>query len=189
MLSRFFGPSTGLAQPGDPFGTIQREMGRIFDEVLRGFPMAGGDAGMMGRFAPRLDVHETDRGLEVSAELPGMSEQDIDLRVDGDLLVIAGEKKQERREEQQGGMHLSERSYGRFQRAFRLPFAPDPNQVEARFDRGVLHITLPRPAEQQKPSRIPIRSTSQSAGQASGGAQAQAANEQDNRPGQQQRAG
>jgi HSP20 family protein len=155
MLSRFFGPGTGLSQQGDPFGTFQREMNRVFDEVFRGFPAMRGGAAMMGGFAPTLDVHETDKGLEIAAELPGMREEDIDLKLEGDLLTIAGEKRQERTDEQ-GGTHLSERSYGRFQRAFRLPWAPDPQQDEARFENGVLRVTLPRPAQQQQGSRIRI---------------------------------
>jgi HSP20 family protein len=202
MLSRFFGPGTGLATQADPFGTFQREMNRVFDEVFRGFPAMGRGAAVMGGFAPTLDVHETERGLELTAELPGMSENDIDLKLEGDLLSISGEKKQERTEEQ-GGMHLSERSYGRFHRAFRLPFTPDPQQVEARFDKGILYVTLPRPAQQQQGSRIQIRAGGTGAGSAGqiiggGGAGAaqpsagqpgsaatgpQPAGEQDNRPG------
>jgi len=193
MLSRFFAPGTGLASQADPFGTFQREMNRVFDEVFRGFPAMGRGAALMGGFAPTLDVHETDRGIELSAELPGMSEEDIDLKLEGDLLSIAGEKKQERKEEQ-AGMHLSERSYGRFQRAFRLPYAPDPQQVEARFDKGILHVILPRPAQQQQGSRIPIRGAAGGATPqlgATGGspetADRKPAGEQDNHPGRHDR--
>src|SRR3712207_2615565 len=92
---------------------------------------------------------ETEQGLEISAELPGMSEQDVDLRLEGDLLTLAGEKKDERTQDQ-GGLHLTERSFGRFQRSFRLPYRPDPNQVRAQFDKGVLRVALPRPQPQQQ---------------------------------------
>ena len=68
MLSRFFGPGTGLSPQADPFGTFQREMNRVFDEVFRGFPSMGRGAAMMGGFAPTLDVHEGDRGLELVTE-------------------------------------------------------------------------------------------------------------------------
>jgi HSP20 family protein len=150
MVSRFFGP-------GDPFDVLHREVNRVFDEVFRGGARPPGSAGAkgVGSFAPDLDAHETEQGFDVSVELPGLSEPDIDLRLDGDLLTIAGEKK-DQRERDQGGMHLAERSFGRFQRSFRLPFAPDPSQVQAHFDRGVLHITLPRPAQQRGSGRIPI---------------------------------
>jgi|GEM_PF-115456 len=143
MVSRLFGS-------GDPFNLLQREVNRVFDEVFRGFPIGG--------FAPHLDVHETEQGLEVTAELPGMTSPDIDLRVEGDLLTLSGEKKQQQ-ERDAAGRHMNERSYGRFQRSFRLPFTPDPAQVRARFDCGVLHITLTRPSRQDVGSRIAIVAT------------------------------
>lgn len=145
MISRFNGP-----QGGDPFQTLQREVGRVFDDVMRGF---GSES--RGGFSPSLDVHDADGALEMTAELPGLSEDDIDLRIEGDVLTLCGEKKDERRQER-GGAQFTERSYGRFQRSFRLPFRPDPGQVRARFDRGVLHVTLPRPPEHQGMGRIPI---------------------------------
>ncbi len=143
MVSRLFGS-------GDPFNLLQREVNRVFDEVFRGFPLGG--------FAPSLDVHETEQGLEVTAELPGMASPDIDLHIEGDLLILSGEKKQQHQRDQ-GGRHMTERSFGRFQRSFRLPFTPDPAQVQARFDRGVLHITLSRPSRQDAGGRIPIIAT------------------------------
>ena len=165
MMSRFFGPGTGLVPQGsDPFNMLQREVNRVFDEVFRGFPAASRGAAMMGGFAPSLDVHETEAGLEIAAELPGMSEQDVELRLEGDLLTLAGEKQAERKQDQ-GGLHLTERSFGRFQRSFRLPYRPDPGQVRAEFDKGVLRITLPRPQQQQSGGRIQI--------QAGGGGQQQ----------------
>ena len=171
MISRFLNPQGGPVQGGgDPFSLLQREVNRAFDEVFRGFPAIGRGATGLGGFAPSLDVRETEQGLEVSAELPGMSEQDIDLRLEGDLLTLAGEKKDERTQEQ-GGLHLTERSFGRFQRAFRLPYSPDPSQVQARFDKGVLNITLPRPQQQRSGGRIQIQAGS---GQQQGNTQATA---------------
>lgn len=158
MISRFLNPQGGPVQGGgDPFSLLQREVNRAFDEVFRGFPAVSRGAAGLGGFAPSLDVRETEGGLEVSAELPGMSEQDVELRLEGDLLTLAGEKKDERTTQDQGGLHLTERSFGRFQRAFRLPYRPDSNQVQARFDKGVLRIALPRPQQQQQGGgRIPI---------------------------------
>jgi HSP20 family protein len=150
MISRFLNPQGGAVPQGnDPFSLLQREVNRAFDEVFRGFPAVGRGAALMGGFAPQLDVRETEQGLEIAAELPGMSEQDVDLRLEGDLLTLAGEKKDERTQEG-GGLHLTERSFGRFQRSFRLPYRPDPNQVQAQFDKGVLRVTLPRPQPQQQ---------------------------------------
>jgi HSP20 family protein len=107
--------------------------------------------------------------LEIAAELPGMSEQEIELRLEGDLLTLTGEKKDERTQER-GGLHLMERSFGRFQRAFRLPYRPDPGQVQARFDKGILRIALPRPQQhQQSGGRIQIQTGDGSGGQQGGG--------------------
>ncbi len=156
MISRFLNPQGGPVSQSDPFSLLQREVNRAFDEVFRGFPAMGRGAAGLGGFAPQLDVRETEQGLEIAAELPGMSEQDIELRLEGDLLTLSGEKKDERTQEQ-GGLHLTERSFGRFQRAFRLPYRPDPGQVQAQFDKGVLRIALPRPQPQQSGGRIQIQ--------------------------------
>ncbi len=169
MISRFLNPQGGsVSQNSDPFSLFQREVNRAFDEVFRGFPAMGRGAAGLGGFAPSLDVRETEQGLEVSAELPGMSEQDIELRLEGDLLTLAGEKKDERTQDQ-GGLHLTERSFGRFQRAFRLPYRPEPGQVQARFDKGILRIALPRPQQQQSGGRIQIQTGDGSGGQQGGG--------------------
>lgn len=178
MISRFFGPGAGLVPQGnDPFNLLQREVNRVFDEVFRGFPAASRGAAAMGGFAPTLDVRKTEQGLEIAAELPGMSEQDVDLNLEGDLLTLSGEKKEERKQEQ-SGMHLTERSFGRFQRAFCLPYSPDPSQVQARFDKGVLHITLPRPQQQRSGGRIQIQAGSgQQQGNTQGTAQSPGAQE------------
>jgi HSP20 family protein len=175
MFSRFLNPQGGpLSQGGggDPFSVLQREVNRAFDEVFRGFPAMGRGAAVVGGFAPSLDVRETEQGLEISAELPGMSEDDVDLRLEGDLLTLAGEKKEERTQEN-AGMHLTERSFGRFQRSFRLPYRPDPGQVQAQFEKGVLRITLPRPQQQQSGGRIQIQAGS-GGGAVAGGAGASA---------------
>lgn len=174
MISRFLNPQGGVVpQSNDPFNLFQREVNRAFDEVFRGFPAMGRGAAAMGGFAPNLDVRETEQGLEISAELPGMSEQDIELRLEGDLLVLAGEKKDERTTQQEGGLHLTERSFGRFQRAFRLPYRTDPGQVQAQFDKGILRVILPRPQQQQSGGRIQIQAAGgqQQRGGAQGAAQ------------------
>lgn len=155
MASRFlvpFGGHRGLVSPGDPFLDLHREMNRLFDDVYRGM---GGSEGEPGGVltAPRLDVHETENGLEISAELPGVSQDDIDLRVEGDMLTIRGEKRKERKDE---AARIVERSYGSFQRSIQLPFTPDPDQIEADCDNGVLSIRLPRSVEQDRSRRIRI---------------------------------
>lgn len=156
-MFRPFNPQGGPAPGGnDPLNTIQREVGRVFDEVVRAFPAMNRGAAATGGFDPKLDVRETERGFEVAAELPGMSEQDVELRLEGDLLTLSGEKTEERTARDGERTHLAERGFGRFHRSFRLPYRPGTDQVQARFDRGVLRVVVPRPQQGQSGERIPI---------------------------------
>jgi HSP20 family protein len=118
-----FSPGSLLgAGAADPFLTLHREMNRLFDDVLRGGPVPEGGQGGSSQggvlLAPRMDVSETDNEVRIQAELPGVSENDIDVSLNEDLLTIRAEKKQERKEERQG-LHFSERSFGTFQRSLR----------------------------------------------------------------------
>lgn len=152
MASRFLAPFGGRvpAGRGDPFMQLHREMNRLFDDTFNSF--RSNERG--GPMTPSIDVYEAEGGgLEVTAELPGVSDKDIDLRLDGDTLVITGEKRNERKDER---AHIAERSYGSFQRIIQLPFTPDPDKVQARRENGVLRIRLPRGTEQEKSRRIPI---------------------------------
>lgn len=155
MLSRFLNPRNDMTRGDDPFAMLQRELGRVVEDAFRGAPSLR--ASLAG-FAPSLEVRETAEGLRLTAELPGVREEDIDLSLEGEVLTLRGEKREEKTSEERG-VHLQERSYGSFQRSLRLPFAPDPAAVTARFDKGVLEVALPRPAEQRKDNRIPIRGT------------------------------
>lgn len=155
MLSRFLASRNDLTRGDDPFTQLQRELSRAVDDVFRG--VGGLRAPFGGGFVPNLDVKETAQGLELTAELPGVAENDIELSLDGDMLTLRGEKKEEKKSEEKG-LHVQERSYGSFQRSLRLPFAPEPGSVSASFDKGVLHVTLPKPAQAQaKENRIPIK--------------------------------
>ena len=166
----------------DPFLMLHREMNRLFDDALRGGAGTGGgngasQGGLM--LVPHMDVSETDKEVQVQAELPGVSENDIEVSLNEDVLTLRAEKKQERREER-GGVHLSERSYGTFQRSLRLPFPVNPDQVQAQFENGVLRITLPKTQPQERTRRIQVQSAQGQGGQGQG-AQAQAG---DGQPGQ-----
>ena len=167
MLSRFLNTRTDLTRSDDPFQQLQRELGRVVEDVVRGMP-ASVRGGLGAGFAPSLDVRETPQGLELTAELPGMAEADIDLSLEGEVLTLRGEKREERKAEERGA-HIQERSFGSFQRSLRLPFAPEPGAVTASFERGVLHVALPRPAQQaQRDNRIPIRGAAPAAAGAGG---------------------
>ena len=118
---------------------------------------------------PHIDVSETDRELKICAELPGVSEKDIDVRLEDDVLVIRAEKKFERKDEKEN-YHFMERSYGTFQRALRLPGPVDPDQVQASFENGVLTVSVPKSEQQERSRRIQIQGGSRS-GKSGGAAQ------------------
>jgi HSP20 family protein len=155
-----FSPGSIFGAGGpDPFLTLHREMNRLFDDVLRGAPAAaGGQGGGQGGvlLAPQMDVSETDRDVRIQAELPGVSENDIEVALDDDVLTIRAEKKQERKEEREG-VHFSERSFGTFQRSLRLPFQVDPDQVQASFENGVLRVSVPKTQPQERSRRIQVQ--------------------------------
>ena len=101
--------------------------------------------------APKIDIVESKDAIDLTAELPGVEEKDVDVTLADGMLTIRGEKKTERDErDKDKNWHVVERSYGSFSRAIPLPFDPDPAKVEAKFDKGVLHIHLPKPAEMAK---------------------------------------
>ena len=166
----------GLAERGtgaDPFLSLHREMNRLFDDVLRGFgpPAATGQAGGGGNFIPaHMDVSETENELRVRAELPGVTEKDVEVTLDDDVLTIRGEKRFERKDEKES-YHFVERSYGTFQRSLRLPYAVDPEQVRASFENGVLTVTLPKTKQQERARRIQVQAGGTQGGQAQGAGQ------------------
>jgi HSP20 family protein len=147
----------GMLGGSDPFLSLHREMNRLFDDVLRGTASAqGGGQGIAGSMiAPQINVSETDNEIRVTAELPGVTENDIQIDLNDDILVIRGEKKFEREDEKEN-FHFVERSYGTFQRTLRLPFSVDPGKVQASFENGVLTVTLPKSAQQERSHRIQV---------------------------------
>jgi HSP20 family protein len=108
---------------------------------------------------PALDVKETEKELVVTADLPGIDEKDVNLTLQDGVLTMRGEKKSERKDEREN-FHLVERSHGSFQRSIRLPETIDEDKVEARFDKGVLTVTLPKRPEMMKAEKkIAIKSS------------------------------
>lgn len=153
MASRFLTPFGGRGLLGrDPFLDLHREVNRLFDDSLRTMREGGGGVTMLN---PRVDVCPTDNGWEITAELPGVDDDDIDLRLDGDMLTISGEKRDQRKDDKN---RLVERSYGSFTRSFQLPFTPDPEKVTASSDKGILTIKVPKGAEHERSKRIAIGS-------------------------------
>lgn len=144
---------TGSESGWDSLNRLQRDVDTIFDRLLQGSPVAGaGRASQGALFAPKLDIAETENAFHLTAELPGVTEQDIDLQVNEGVLTIKGEKKSE---EKQGGknFHRIERSYGAFQRSVALPSDIDEENISAQFRNGVLEIALPKAKEPKAKSR------------------------------------
>jgi HSP20 family protein len=107
------------------------------------------------RWIPAVDVVESDSHLVLRADLPGLSEDDINIELDDNVLTISGERKFAH-EERRGGYYRVERSSGSFRRSMRLPEGVDPEAITANFDRGVLELTIPKP-EQAKPHKVQIK--------------------------------
>ncbi len=134
-------PSLWSRQDVDPFRSLRREMEDAFRMFDSGLPTLN-----VGARAPAVNVAETANAMEVTAELPGVEEKDIKVGLDGNRLTISGEKKQESKREEKD-WHVEERSYGSFYRSMSLPFTPADGSVEAHLDKGVLHVTVKKPAE------------------------------------------
>jgi HSP20 family protein len=122
----------------DPFRREMEDMIRAFD---RNLPTLS-----IGAKAPAISVAETASAIEVTAELPGVDEKDLKVGLEGNRLTISGEKKEESKRDEKD-WHVEERSYGSFYRSMSLPFTPADGAVEAHLDKGVLHVTVKKPAE------------------------------------------
>jgi HSP20 family protein len=133
--------TTSQDPTADPFRAMRREM----ENALRAFDQNASSADI-GAGAPAISVAETKDAFEVTAELPGVDEKDIKVSLDDNQLVISGEKKGESRKEEKD-WHVEERSYGSFYRSISLPFEPEDGAVDAYFDKGVLHLTVKKPAK------------------------------------------
>jgi HSP20 family protein len=149
---------------------LQR-LNRILDEAFSGLPFSEqGNVITSTWFAP-TDVSEDENTLRISMELPGVEPSDVRLSLENNVLTIRGEKKQQS-EENNERVHRFERTYGMFERTFALPNTIDPDQVEARYENGVLLVTIPR-AERAKPREIRVNTSASGSTQVRSGAQSQ----------------
>jgi HSP20 family protein len=130
--------------------SLQGDMNRLFDRFFEG-RTANGTA---RRWIPAMDLVETDDHLVLRGDLPGMTQDDVDIEIKDNVLTVSGERKAEH-EDQSEGYHRVERSFGSFSRSLSLPQGIDPEKVEANFKDGVLEIRIPKPAE-AKPMRVQI---------------------------------
>ncbi|MCU1237536.1 MAG: heat shock protein Hsp20 [Candidatus Solibacter sp.] len=142
----------------NPF-SIMRRMSEEMDRVFGGFGGTRGRSGASGLWSPAIEVAERDGKYIIHAELPGLKPEEVKVEVADDALIIQGERKAQF-EENQGGIQRSERIYGQFYRAIPLPQGVNPEQVRAKFENGVLEVTVPAPQEQSNRRQIPVQSGS-----------------------------
>jgi HSP20 family protein len=148
-----------LAQPDFGLFGLHREIDRLFDEVAQGV----GQSGQTGsQLVPKIDIFETDKTIEVSAEMPGLERKDVEISIDEDnILTLRGEKKIE---EDKNAQHC-ERSYGVYYRLLQLPSSIDPSNVQATMSNGVLKISIPKPAKSE-PKKIEVKEAKEETKQA-----------------------
>lgn len=166
--------SGGQQTPGMlyPLARLREDVDRMFDDFFSGrrwplgrttedwgrlpshFNVAG-----RGLIDVKLDISETPDAIEIAAEMPGVSEDDVEIELSGGVLSIKGEKTQ-KSEEKQKDYYRCERSYGSFQRSFGVPDSIDGEKIEAKFDKGVLHIVMPKkPEAKTEAKKIPVKGT------------------------------
>jgi HSP20 family protein len=144
-----------------PLMTFQRDLDRMFQDLWQNFdrPVFGRFEGERNVIIPKLDLHETENEIVVTAELPGMEEKDVEVVLGDNVLTIKGEKKVEHEEkEKEKGYVYSERSFGSFERRIPIDTEIVSDKVDAAFKDGVLTVTLPKTPEARKHfKRIPVR--------------------------------
>ena len=139
-------------EPLRELGSLQNEMNRLFNTVFDTPPP--GNGGTLRRWVPAMDLVETEDHFLLKADLPGLDESDVSIEVQDGTLTISGERKAEH-ESNEEGYYRVERAFGSFSRSLTLPKGVDADAVSASFDRGVLEVRIPKPAE-RKPRRISI---------------------------------
>jgi len=137
------------------FGTLQNEVDRVFQDFSRGFSLLTSSAGLAD-FIPRVDVDEKDDSIEVTAELPGLQPDDVEISLEDNLLTIRGEKEDEH-EEGNGNVRMRERVYGTFLRTIELPRGIDPSTIEATMSNGVLKLRIPKAKQDDSKKKIEVK--------------------------------
>jgi len=154
---------TTAPEPWRPFESLRREVDRLFEDFDRDFwrvpfrrsafdiePLWRGE--LAWGAAPAVDIVEKDKAYEITAELPGMDEKTIEVKLADGSLTIKGEK-QEEKEEKKKDYYLHERHFGAFERCFAVPEGVDTDKIEASFRTGILTVTLPKKPEAIKPEK------------------------------------
>ena len=143
---------------GRGFYDLHSEMNRMFDEVLGGLTRgrSGREQGVQaGEWAPSVDVFEEEGNLVIRAELPGVKQEDVDITVHDRVLTVSGQRKEEQKQER-GGYYVRERRHGSFRRSVMLPQGVEEDKIRARYEDGILEVTVEGAAAVREPRRIQI---------------------------------
>jgi HSP20 family protein len=138
-------------EPFRELSSLQSEMNRLFNAAFEG---EGNGPSTARRWSPAMDLLETDEEFVLRADLPGLSESDVSIELEDNVLTLSGERRTEH-EDKREGFYRMERAFGSFSRSLTLPKGVDPEAVNASFDRGVLEVRIQKP-EQRKPRKITI---------------------------------
>ena len=141
-------------EPVRELTSLQNEMNRLFTTFVD-TPTGGNGESAGRRWIPAMDLVETDDHFVLKADLPGLSEGDVSIELEDNVLTVSGERKAEHEDKREGFVRV-ERAYGAFRRSLTLPEGVDPEGVAASFDKGVLEVRIPKP-EQRKPRRVAIQ--------------------------------
>jgi HSP20 family protein len=142
-------------EPVRELSSLQNEMNRLFNTFFDAPAPGNGGGGALRRWVPAMDLVETDDHFVLRADLPGLSEEDVSIELEDNVLTVSGERKAER-EEKKEGYYRVERSFGQFRRSLTLPDGVDAEGVAATFDKGVLEVRIPKP-EERKPRKVAIQ--------------------------------
>jgi HSP20 family protein len=141
-------------EPVRELTSLQNEMNRLFTTFFD-TPTGGNGESAGRRWIPAMDLVETDDHFVLKADLPGLSEGDVSIELEDNVLTVSGERKAEHEDKREGYVRV-ERAYGAFRRSLTLPDGVDPEGVAASFDKGVLEVRIPKP-EERKPRRVAIQ--------------------------------
>ena len=143
-----------VLDPWKDFGSLQERINRMFDDTIRTLYPTDGEELEKGTWAPAVDIYETNDSFVVSADLPGLNKDEIQIDLKDNTLTLKGEKKFEEKVSKDNYIRV-ERAYGSFVRSFTLPQNVDPEKIKAKYKEGILEMTIPK-KEEAKPKQIKV---------------------------------
>jgi HSP20 family protein len=142
-------------EPARELSSLQSEMNRLFNTFFDTPTTTGGNGGAVRRWIPSMDLVETEEHFVLRADLPGLSQEDVAIELEDNVLTVSGERRAEH-EDKKEGFYRVERSFGQFRRSLTLPDGVDADAITATFDKGVLEVRIPKP-EERKPRKVAIQ--------------------------------